>query len=111
MPATLVGAIAAATMSGCASKPPTQTRDCVDKDGRVLADSACEESERRGHRSGMGYPYFVYGGIFNRARGIVSGGSRVASPDANIVTRGGTVLRGGFGSSGSGRGGGISFGG
>jgi hypothetical protein len=87
---------------GCSSSAgPAQIRRCVDDQGNVLPDSACEQ--RRGYyRGGMyHYPGWGYGGAMqgNTLRNF----SSTPSADADVITPSGrTISRGGFGRSGSG---------
>ena len=100
VPASLVAALAAAMLTGCAA--PSETRRCLDESGNVLPDSYCATGARGGVYGGrrfFGVPRFGYGGSLRGGR--VEGSH--ATPSRS------TIQRGGFGSSG--RSGGGFFGG
>jgi len=108
VPATLLSAIAAATLAGCSSGP-REVRRCVDEKGRYMEDYKCTDNRYRSHY--YGYPRFVYGGNFDNRSGRVMGFRSTPSDGAHVVTPSGrTISRGGFGGSGR-SGGGFSFGG
>ncbi|BDI30139.1 hypothetical protein CCAX7_21900 [Capsulimonas corticalis] len=100
----LLSAIAAAVvLTGCGQD--TQ-RNCVDQDGRVLPDSACQSTYVGGGTGYYRYPHWVYGG--SRSGGYMRGYSASAPSSGRIVSPSGSVVRGGFGFFG---GGGHGFGG
>ena len=100
VPGLLVGSVAAAVLSGCGPSV-TQTRHCTDGRGRVLPDGECERGTYGG--GSRAYPHWIYGGSYRDGR--VTGGSLAPADGARVVTSTGRVIsRGGFGSTGGGRG-------
>ena len=100
----LLAAVAAVVLTGCSHD--TQ-RNCVDQNGRVLPESACSGASSGGYGgSSYRYPHWVYGG--NHWGKYVSGASASPPSSGRIISRSGSVVRGGFGFFG---GGGHGFGG
>ena len=122
--AGLAGTVAA-LMAGCSRQ--TETADCVDARGNVLPDSACQnynQGYNQGYNgggyggggvvivNGGGGGHWVYGGNVVTSGGgrRISGGSSSPSGDGEVSSRSGTSVRGGFGGSAEGHGGGHGAG-
>jgi hypothetical protein len=91
--------VVAAALTGCARR---QYASCVDQNDRVVADSYCDDMDRDRTRgfSTHYYPYRWYYGSRAFAMGSrATGGGYTPSPGTSTV-------RGGFGSTGGGEGGG-----
>jgi len=77
-------------LCGCDGRPRRQlAQRCVDNQGRVVDDKACEEESRRPGYGSHGYPYFYHwywggptGYVPNGA--VVRGGSYYAPRAANV---------------------------
>jgi uncharacterized protein YgiB involved in biofilm formation len=91
---TLLAAAALVASRGC--NRPTEVRDCVDENRRIVDNSWCDQpSSYYG-----GHYYWMYGGNSGgRAGDTVFGGSATPTPGVSAITRGG------FGGSATGSGG------
>jgi hypothetical protein len=100
----LVPAIAASILATGCGPQPTHVESCVDGNSLVVDNKRCEEEDKtRAARSGYvpfyHWYYTPYGGSTHYAVGTkLSGGTTVRPAVASS-----TVVRGGFGSTGSGR--------
>jgi len=107
-------AVSAMALAGCSNNT---TARCVDQDGNVLPDSACQDGSSGGVYTGtygsggrgaaVSQPRWVYGGQGGDAVGSKATGFSTSPPeDGDISSPSGTVIRGGFGGEGEAHGGG-----
>ncbi|MFZ0274017.1 MAG: hypothetical protein WB524_18940 [Acidobacteriaceae bacterium] len=99
VPLTLLAAAAFTVSTGC--DHPTQVRNCVDQQGRIVPDNSCNHAAGGG--GGVPVPYrYVYGGASGGHIGdTVVGGSSEPEANARVVSGDtGEVVRGGFGGEG-----------
>ncbi len=108
-------AMTAMIMAGCDSDDLDEKRRCVDKTGRVVAETNCmdDEAKKRYHGSGGGSFFYYYGGSGYSVGETVRDGSvtprRVSARSGSVSTSSassrGSASRGGFGASASAHGG------
>lgn len=115
---TLLHALAVSALAaGCGSRSqePAGWQACVDANGAVADDRRCEDEQRRVQQTGYvplyrWYYYRPYGGVYTGVPAIgqrvPTGGSFSSSPFSGVSHSGpvtGSISRGGFGSTASGK--------